>query len=71
MSFSRRMRPPLPCADLTTISPNSSGVLSRPWMSTVNWKSWPLGAGGAPTWPVVTGWLCSWMVLLTSDGVSP
>ena len=58
------MRPPLPCSDLTTMLPNSSGVLSRPWMSTVNWKSWPLGAGGAPTWPAVTGWLCSWMVWL-------
>ena len=40
-------------------------------MSTVNWKSWPLGAGGAPTWPAVTGWLCSWMVLLTSRRRQP
>ena len=40
-------------------------------MSTVNWKSWSFGAGGVPTWPAVTGWLCSWMTRLTSDGVRP
>ena len=50
---------------------NSAGSSSRPLRLSVYWKSWPFGAGGAPTWPAVTSWLCCWMTLMTSCGVSP
>ena len=30
-----------------------------------------LGAGGMPTWPAATAWLCCWMTRVTSAGVRP
>ena len=60
--------PPLALSTLTMMLPNSAGSVSRPSTLTVYWKFWPAGAGGAPTWPAVTCWLCCWIALITSCG---
>ena len=70
-SFTRVIWPPLALSILTMMLANSAGSASRPSTLTVYWKSWPAGAGGVPTWPAVTCWLCCWIALITSCGVSP
>ena len=52
------------------MSSNCSGSLSRPSTSIVYWKSWPLGAGGWPTWPAATCTFCSRRASTTSWVVS-
>ena len=53
------------------MSPNAAGSARRPSTSTVYWNAWPAGAGGVPTWPPVTCWLCCWIAPITSLGVRP
>ena len=43
--------PPFAGSTLTMMFSNSAGSSSRPVRLSVYWKSWPFGAGGAPTWP--------------------
>ena len=65
------MRPPWPVAILTMMFSNSSTSSSRPATLTGNWKLWPAGAGGMPSWPAGTWRFCCWMALMTSLGSSP
>ena len=44
---------------------------SLPLTLSVYWNAWPGGVGGAPTWPAETCWLCCWIAVTTSDGISP
>ena len=37
----------------------------------VYWNCWSFGAGGMPTCPAATSWLCCWTALITSFGTSP
>ena len=39
----------------------AAGSVRRPSTFTVYWNAWPAGAGGVPTWPPVTCWLCCWI----------
>ncbi len=70
-SLTRTRRPPCAVWSLTMISANCAGSFMRDWMSIVYWKSWSFGAGGMPTWPAVTSWLCWRTALMTSFGSSP
>ena len=61
------MRPPLPgmlltmmlanCVRVVELALDVDGVLEALVLA---------AAGGVPTWPAVTDWLCDWMTLITS-----
>ena len=65
-----RDRAPVPVAVLTAMFSNCCAVVKRPRRSSVNWNACPFGAGGEPTCPAATSWLCCWMALTTSLGIS-
>ena len=57
--------------DRMMISSNSLGFFSRPSARTLNWLSWPSGAGSAPTRPAGDWAFCSLIALEMSVGVMP
>ena len=56
---------------LTMMSPNCSGVLSRPRISIGNWLVCRTEAGGCPVCPAAAWMLWSRMALATSMAVMP
>ena len=68
-SLTRTWRPS--SVERTRISPNSSGVLSRPGARTVRVYSWPAGDGAPPTCPAGAWAFWSRIAPMTSAGVSP
>ena len=53
----------------TTMAPNCSSVLRRPWVLIESWKVVSDGAGGAPRTPAATWTFCSRITRTTSDAV--
>ncbi len=52
----------------TTMSPNCSGVDSRPWVCTFSWNCVVSGVGRAPMRPTGACTFCCWIAWMMSDG---
>jgi hypothetical protein len=69
MSRSRVISPLAPV--LTTISPKSSSLCSRPWALIESWRSRPGKPGEAPTTPAAACTFCAWISRTTSPAERP
>ena len=54
----------------STMSPNCSGVTSRPWVWTLSWNCWSSSVGRAPMRPTGAWMFCCWMAVMMSEGAS-